>query len=54
MSIWHKIKDPDDVELSDDNKQIYVRFAENHNGNIWVEIPIGFIRMVMSKIDEEK
>ena len=43
MSLWYEIKDQDDVSLSDDGKTIYVCFNGNHNGNIYVEIPVGFV-----------
>lgn len=43
MSMWYEIKDKDDVSLSEDGKSLQVNFDSNHNGNIWVEIPLEFI-----------
>lgn len=49
MSIWYEIKDKEDISLSDDGKSIYVNFTGDHNGNIYVEIPIEFIKQVIEK-----
>lgn len=43
MSIWYDIKDKEDVSLSDDGKSLQINFDSDHNGNIWVEVPLEFI-----------
>ncbi len=40
MSEWFEIKDPEDVELSDDGKAVQVMFDTDNNGNRYVEIPV--------------
>jgi hypothetical protein len=44
MSVWHTIKDPDDVDLSLDGKTLDVLFKSDNSGNHYVEIPIEFVR----------
>lgn len=46
MSEWHPAK-KEDVELSEDGKEIYVCVTHNHNGNVWSHIPIEIIRAVL-------
>jgi hypothetical protein len=43
MSIWYKVEDREDVNLSADGKTIDVNFSGDDNGNIYVEIPIEFL-----------
>jgi hypothetical protein len=50
MSVWHEIKDKEDVSLSDDGKTIEVLFDGDDNGNIYVEIPVEFIRPLIHPI----
>ncbi len=40
MSKWHDITDKDDVSISEDGKSLQICFDSDHNGNIWVEIPL--------------
>lgn len=47
MSIWYKVKEQEDVELSVDGKTLDVCFLEDHNGGNYVEIPIEFVKKVM-------
>ena len=49
MSMWYKIKDQEDVEISEDGKTIDVLFGGDHNGNNYVEIPIEFITNVLTQ-----
>ncbi len=43
MSIWYDIKNSEDVSLSEDGKSLQVCFDSDHNGNIWVDIPLELI-----------
>lgn len=43
MSVWYEIKDREDCNISEDGKMLQVNFDGDHNGNLWVEIPIKFI-----------
>jgi hypothetical protein len=43
MSIWYEIKDKEDINLSDDGKSLQINFDSDHNGNIWVEVPLELI-----------
>ena len=43
MSIWHTVKESDDVQLSDDKKTLEVLLNSDHNGNNYIEIPVEFV-----------
>lgn len=43
MSKWHEVFNEDDVSISEDGKTLEIKFDTDHNGNIWVEIPLAFI-----------
>jgi hypothetical protein len=43
MSIWHTVKESDDVQLSDDKKTLEVLLSSDHNGNNYIEIPVEFV-----------
>lgn len=47
MSEWIDIKDNEDVELSNDGKEIEVLFETNQFGNRYINIPAEFIRKVL-------
>ncbi len=49
MSLWHKIKNQDDVEISDDGETLDVLFSSDDSGNNYVEIPIRFIEYRLRK-----
>lgn len=57
MSEWYKVEDQEDVGLSKDGKMIQICFDANYNGNVWVEIPIEFLKdlkldKAIEKLDE--
>jgi len=64
MSEWWKVKDPDDVDVSDDGETLDVLFKTHYTGDCYVEIPIDFVKKALGidwqpietapKIDEEK
>ena len=43
MSKWHKVNDKYDVSLNEKGDTVQVCFDGDHEGNIWVEIPIEYI-----------
>lgn len=43
MSQWYEIKDKEDCSISEDGKMLQINFDGDHNGNLWVEVPIKFI-----------
>ena len=49
MSEWIEIKDPEDVELSEDGKHIEVLYNYNAFGNQYIEIPVEYIKNVMEE-----
>ena len=50
MSIWHEIKDPEDVELSEDKKTLEVCYGSDNNGNLYVDIPIEFVKLALENL----
>jgi len=52
MSIWHEIKNPEDLEISEDGKTIEVLFNSDRFGNFYVDIPIIFIKTLLKSQDE--
>lgn len=44
MSIWHQVKEIDDIEVSEDKKTLDILFRGDNNGNEYIEIPLEFIR----------
>ncbi len=50
MSVWHEIKNQSDVELSDDGKTIEVCYGHDHNGNLYVDIPVEFVKFALVDI----
>lgn len=48
MSTWIKIKKQEDVELSEDGKTIDVLYSFDHNGNNYIEIPVEFIKFILT------
>ena len=52
MSIWHEIKDQEDVQLSDDGKTIEVCYGSDNQGNLYVDIPIEYVKLALSKTEE--
>lgn len=53
MSEWYEVKNPEDIELSDDGKYLDVLFAVNEGGNCYVEIPIELIRKLLDAGEAE-
>ena len=47
MSEWWQVKDPDDVDVSDDGETLDVLFNTNYAGNCYVEIPIEFVKKAL-------
>lgn len=47
MSKWHRIEDPDDITISDDG-YLEVLIDQDSFGNVYVEIPIEFIKKVLA------
>ena len=43
MSKWHEVIDNDNVGISEDGEKLQVKFDTDHDGNVWVEIPLNFI-----------
>jgi len=54
MSTWRKVKDRDDVEVSEDGKTLDILYMFDHNGNNYVEVPIEFVRDALKVYDEKK
>ena len=52
VSIWYEIKDPDDVDLSDDKRSVDVLFNHDHNGNNYVTIPVKFLFKLLKDVEE--
>ena len=50
MSIRYTIKDRDDIELSDDGKEVEVFLYSDLNGNYYVDIPIEFLNEILSTL----
>ena len=50
MSIWYDIKDSEDLSLSLDGKDLHVNFDGDHNGNIYVAIPLELIEPLLKKL----
>ena len=40
MSIWYEIKNPEDIEISDNGKTVEILIGTDYSGNIYVEIPV--------------
>lgn len=49
MSEWYEVENQDDVELSDDKKTLEVWFKANYNGNVYIEIPIEFVKNALKE-----
>lgn len=55
MSEWYEVKDPDDVELSEDGKIVQILFDTDINGNCYVEIPVKIlINLLRERIEKGK
>ena len=44
MSIWYDIENQEDVDLSDDGKEVHVLYNTNDQGSMYVLIPIVFVK----------
>lgn len=44
MSIRYQILESEDIELSEDGKEIEVLFKSDRNGNNYVDIPVDFVK----------
>lgn len=52
MSTWYKIKDKDDLDISDDKKNLIIEVTEamkfpDYFGSTYLEIPIEFIKSLI-------
>jgi len=47
MSIWYEIKDPADVELSEDGKTVEILYKNDNTGNYYVGVPVEFLKNVL-------
>lgn len=52
MSEWFKIKEQDDVEISEDGKTLEIWFNSNNFGNQYVEVPIEFVKNILDDIKQ--
>ena len=50
MSEWYEVKDPDDVDLSDDGKFVHVLFDTNRNGNRYAEVPVEMLKKLLGDV----
>jgi len=50
MSIWHEIKEQEDVGLSLDKKTLEVCYGSDRNGNLYVDIPIEFVKAALEDV----
>jgi len=44
MSTWYDIENQEDVDLSDNGKEIHVLFGYDRDGNKYISIPIEFVK----------
>lgn len=47
MSIWHRVENQEDVELSEDGTTIDVWIASDKDGNQYIEIPVEYIKKAL-------
>lgn len=47
MSEWFEVKDPDDVDLSDDGKSVHILFSKSHAGNRYIEVPVEILAKLL-------
>ena len=43
MSVWHEIKNSEDVELSEDGSSIEILYRSDKSGNYYVDVPVEFL-----------
>jgi len=48
MSEWFDVTNQDDVDLSDDGKEVHILFATNRNGNRYVSVPVEVLVKLLS------
>lgn len=48
MSEWFDVTDQDDVDLSDDGKEVHILFATNRNGNRYVSVSVELLAKVLA------
>ncbi len=48
MSEWFEVKDPDDVDLSDDGKSVHILFSKSHAGNRYIEVPVEILAKLLA------
>ena len=51
MSIWYEIKNPEDIEISEDGKTVEILIGTDYSGNIYVEIPVKILRQKLGLKD---
>ena len=53
MSEWYEVKDPDDVNLSDDKKFVHILLDTDYFGNRYVEVPVEILVKLLHELIEE-
>ena len=53
MSEWYEVKDPDDVDLSDDKKFVHILFDTDYFGSRYVEVPVEILVKLLHELIEE-
>ena len=48
-SIWFEIWDKDEVDLSDDGKELYIGFDHNRYGRLYISVPVALVREVLEQ-----
>lgn len=54
MSVWHTVKDIDDIDISEDGKTLEVLLNSDNFGNNYIEIPIEFVVKKLNEMLLEK
>lgn len=49
MSFRHTITDIEDVQISDDGKELEVLYDSDNLGNLYVDIPIEFVKQRLAE-----
>jgi len=49
MSEWYKADSEDDIDVSDDGKDLEIFVLTNDSGNVYVEVPIVLIWRILAK-----
>lgn len=54
MSIWYEVKDPENIDLSEDGKSVQILYNEDYNGNCYVEVPVELLTRLFGNAEEIK